>query len=84
VTVYGVVITLLLVFPWVLVVVPVVGAALSALARRRERSGKELVRMRARSAASRPASRGGERSVSGRPADDSRVGQYHGSVRRAA
>ena len=77
VTVFGVVITLLLVFPWVLVAVSFVGAALSAVARRWEWSGKEPARMRAPSAAYGP-------SVRGIPADDSRVDQYHASARRAA
>jgi hypothetical protein len=84
VTVFGVVITLLLVFPWVLVAVSFVGAALSAVARRWERSGKEPTRMRAPSAAYGAGSQDGERSLRGLPADDSRVDQYHDSARRAA
>ena len=86
-TVFGVVITLLLVFPWVLVAVSFVGAALSAVAHWWERSEKEPARMRASSAAYGPGSQDGERSersLRGLPADDSRVDQYHDSTRRAA
>ncbi len=40
-TVYGIVITMLLAFPWVLFAVPFAGAAWSALARNRSGSGSE-------------------------------------------
>jgi hypothetical protein len=82
VTVFGVVITFLLVFPWALVAVPFVGAAWSAVARSLERSGTGLQNMRGRYTFCRSESRRGEMSLRSKPADDSCVTRYRDSVRR--
>ena len=83
-TVFGVVITFLLVFPWVLVAIPFVGAAWSAVARSLETSGTAPHNTRGRSAFCRPESRRGELALRSQPADNSCIGRYRDSVRRAA
>lgn len=83
-TVYYVVITSLLVIPWLLVGVTVMGAVWSVVSRSLEGSRKESHSRWVRSAAPRRRSRGGETSRNERPADEVPVGHSHDSARRAA
>lgn len=78
VTVHDVVITLLLVFPWVLVGIPVMGAALEHMRRARPVAGREP------SIPPRLQSQREEVHMSGAPADNTKVRQVHDSLRKAA
>jgi hypothetical protein len=82
VTVYGVAVTFLLIFPWALVVLPFVHVVWSWVARKREHSGKKLLHMSGRSASSRPESPVDEVVRGGLRGD--LVTCYHESTRRAA
>ncbi len=83
-TIYGIVITVLLLFPWALVGLTVVGAAWSAVTRRPGCAGRAPVSLRGRSVLSRSESQGGEMPLRSLPADESGVPRYHDSARRAA
>ena len=83
-TVFGVVITVLLVTPWMLVLVPVVGAAWSAATRRLEKPGIEPARMPTRSATDLTGRRADERSRSARGTDESSGGPRHDLARCTA
>ncbi len=83
-SVYGVVLTLLLAFPWAFVGVALVGAAWSVVARKLGNRGKEAVTICVGSSASWLGSRRPEIPQVELPADAPHIGPCHGSVPRAA
>lgn len=84
-TVYGIAIALLLVFPWVLVGIVLVGAVWSAIQRNLEPLQKAWrVRSHGRSVPSSPQGRTREMSMNSPPAGDSSVRHQGPSVRKAA